>query len=520
MRSLASSIVYWKGGRFTPAFRDSQAEVNRLVPGFRLTQGGFNGSKVSASAGTHGGDAADYSVLGKSKAQVTAFITAQRKCGNAAFFRTTRKAKWGTRAHGFSSYHIHVVPNGYASPSRGARDQALGRGGYRAGRDGLASSGLDSGPGHTQAYRNQTWYDYKKGKPGLPVAKPGLPSTGNSQISKPVAPAKPPVNASKLPIPRTTPVGPVPTLAVNGAFESATIKRLQMTLKVVLTGKFDHYTIRALKVWLGNKDDGMAYLSTTNVSQLQSRVGAVKDGKWGAETTKALQRYLNKNKGSVDLATPAKPSKPKPVVEAIPRIYTKAPWPTLTEDGKLGASTLKRLQMTLNVALTGKLDHYTIRALKVWLGNPDDGVGVLYKTSIEQLQHRIGAGKDGVWGDATTKALQSYLNKNKKAEDPKPADDIPRVYTPKPWPILTVDGNLGTSTLKRLQMTLNVVPTGKLDHYTIRALKVWLGNVDDGKGVLTPTNYLQLQSRVGVEKDGKWGPATTKGLQTYLNKNK
>lgn len=283
--SLASTgYVWWRGGRFTPAFRDSLAEADRLVPGFTLTQGGFNGTNVSASAGTHAGDAADFSVRGKSKEEVASFIEAQRRVGNAAWFRTTRWAKWGTRAQGFTSYHVHVVPNGYAAPSQAAKAQMNstrnGRpAGYRNGRDGLASNGVDAGPGHTSAYRRRTWWDF------LALSKPSPPTAG--------------VSGGVGAIPRHYTAKPWMAIPVDGILGGVTLSRLQWQLNIKPTGKLDHYTVRALKVWLGNTDDGKGILSPLHVRQLQYRVGfrgAAQDGKWGPVTTKALQRYLNSNR--------------------------------------------------------------------------------------------------------------------------------------------------------------------------------------------------------------------------------
>lgn len=282
--TLASTgYVWWRGGRFTPAFRDSLAEADRLVPGFILTQGGFNGTTVAASAGTHAGDAADFSVRGKTKEQVAAFIEAQRRVGNAAWFRTTRVAKWGTRAHGFTSYHVHVVPNGYAAPSQAAKAQVNSTrngypAGYRNGRDGLASNGVDAGPGHTGAFRTRTWWDFKK------LSTPGLPATGASGVNA---------------IPRHYTPKPWMTIPVDGILGGVTLSRLQWQLNIRPTGKLDHYTVRALKVWLGNTDDGKGILSPLHVRQLQYRVGfrgTAQDGVWGPVTTKALQRYLNANR--------------------------------------------------------------------------------------------------------------------------------------------------------------------------------------------------------------------------------
>lgn len=167
LRSNMSTVqlVTWRGGRMSRGFAESQAEVARRVPGFTLVQGGWNAGGVAASAGTHDRDAADYSVIGKTQAEVAAFIRTQRECGNAAWFRTTRIGKWGVRAHGFSSYHVHVVPNRWAYASAGAAAQATA---YRNGRDGLAGNGADVGPGHVSTYRTRTWQGYLNTQPTTP----------------------------------------------------------------------------------------------------------------------------------------------------------------------------------------------------------------------------------------------------------------------------------------------------------------------------------------------------------------
>ena len=271
----ATPYVWWRGGRFSTDFRDSQVDVDKEVPGFVLVQGGYNNS-VSASAGTHLRDAADYSVRGKTEEEVGRFITAQRKRGNFASFRTTKKGKWGVRAQGFKSYHVHVVPNGHSQMSAGSLQQALA---YRRGRDGLRSNGPDAGgPGHTRNYTNMTWPKYKAAQT-TPVVS---------------------VNA----IPRHITPKPWMTIPVTGKLDGTTISRLQWQLNVKPTGKLDHYTIRALKVWLGNTDDGKGVLSPHNIKQLQYRVGlrgGDQDGIWNSlknpkvpsPTTERLQVFLN-----------------------------------------------------------------------------------------------------------------------------------------------------------------------------------------------------------------------------------
>ena len=275
---LASAVDYvtYQGGRMSPAFRDSQLSVAEEVPGFRLTQGGRSTS-VAASADTHARDAADYSVKGKTEAEVARFITAQRRRGNFASFRTTRTKKWGVRAQGFSSYHIHVVGNGWGDMSPGAIQQAIA---YRKGRDGLRGNGPDAGgPGHTRVYTSTTWPSYRKAQLG----------------SKPAPAPKPGVDKSKS-IPRVYTPKPWPALTVDGILGPKTLNRLRMQLSVAVTGKagLTHYDVAALKVWLGGIYDGSGILSTLDVHRLQSRVGVPQTGKLDKPTILSLQRYLNK----------------------------------------------------------------------------------------------------------------------------------------------------------------------------------------------------------------------------------
>lgn len=104
----------------------------------------------------------------------------------------------------------------------------------------------------------------------------------------------------------------------------------------------------------------------------------------------------------------------------IHRVIHKPPYKLIAVDGKLGAQSINRLQQQLNVALTGKLDHFTVRALRVWLRQTSlnaNGQAVLDTTTIMALQGRVGSRKDGLWAPTatkhspTTELLQAYLNK-------------------------------------------------------------------------------------------------------------
>lgn len=170
--------IWWRGKRMTPAFRDAIiAAEQRAGFQFVLTQGGFNAGGVAASAGTHDGDAGDWSIRGLNRDQVAAMIEALRWAGIAAWLRTANVPLWETRAQYFSSAHVHGVPNGWGLPSAGARSQADA---YRRGRDGLRANLADIGPGHVKTWYSQT-------TPRKPIT-PGLPPAGVDTTPDPIDP--------------------------------------------------------------------------------------------------------------------------------------------------------------------------------------------------------------------------------------------------------------------------------------------------------------------------------------------
>ena len=145
--------IWFRGKRMTPAVRDALlAAEQRAGFNFVVTQGGFNAGGVVASAGTHDGDALDLRTRDLDKAKVTKMIEAMRWAGFAAWYRTSG-AQYGVRAQGFTTPHVHAVPNGWGLPSAGARAQAAA---YRARRDGLARNLADIGPGHVSTWRTKT----------------------------------------------------------------------------------------------------------------------------------------------------------------------------------------------------------------------------------------------------------------------------------------------------------------------------------------------------------------------------
>lgn len=163
---MALHKVTWRGGTFSSEFAHALIEANRLLPTIPVVvvQGGFNGTNVSASAGTHAGDAVDISVRGMSTAQIKEVVRVLRLVGIAAWWRHTYQ--------GFSGDHIHGIPNGWGYPSPSAARQATS---YRNGHNGLASNGRDDGP---RQYTHRTWADYLK------AASRQVDSNGHTYVPK------------------------------------------------------------------------------------------------------------------------------------------------------------------------------------------------------------------------------------------------------------------------------------------------------------------------------------------------
>lgn len=93
----------------------------------------------------------------------------------------------------------------------------------------------------------------------------------------------------------------------------------------------------------------------------------------------------------------------------------------------------------------------------------------------------------------------------------------PVVYHPPGTKIvLTVDGDWGLNTTRRLQQFMGLTQDGVLGPQTKRALQRLVGVKQDGVwGIAT---HKALQRLVGVSQDGAWGPRTIRAFQSYLNR--
>ena len=119
---------------------------------------------------------------------------------------------------------------------------------------------------------------------------------------------------------------------------------------------------------------------------LTSQAAAISvDGKGGAKTVKALQKYLGVKQDGV-------------ITGQLKDLKKYHPGLTAVKYGKGGSTTVKKMQQWLGIAQDGQ-----------WGRN----------TSIA-LQKKLGVKQDGIAGAATFKALQKFLNGSQPAPAPTP----------------------------------------------------------------------------------------------------
>lgn len=123
------------------------------------------------------------------------------------------------------------------------------------------------------------------------------------------------------------------------------------------------------------------------------------DGIGGANTVRALQKFLGTPQDGVISGQPKSQAKYHPALQSV-------------EYGTGGSTCVKYLQK--------------------WLGLTQDGIWG--QNTSKALQKKLGVTADGIFGEKSMKALQEYLNKNDKATYPKapetqkPADTNKKAY--------------------------------------------------------------------------------------------
>lgn len=194
---------------------------------------------------------------------------------------------------------------------------------------------------------------------------------------------------------------------------------------------------------------------------------------------------------------------------------TPAPAPSdqLTVNGDLDRPTIIAMQQWVGANPDGIWGPATTRALQVKVGATE--TGLRDRQTNVRVQTVVGAQPDGIWGPATTRALQAFLLQGAPGTAPAPAP----APTPAPTPVsgesLPVTGTLDRATIIAMQRWVGTNPDGIWGSGTTRALQAKVGVRVDG--VRGPETTRGVQRVVRSTVDGIWGPATTRALQTHLN---
>lgn len=126
---------------------------------------------------------------------------------------------------------------------------------------------------------------------------------------------------------------------------------------------------------------------------------------------------------------------------------------------------------------------------------------------------RAGLTRDNGGADANAQPLGSATPLVSTTSPDTSAPQAPAASAPSG--ALTIDGVLGSQTVKAMQAWLGTTPDGRWGPQTTRALQAKVGAVVDGVRGRETTR--KTQAVVGATQDGVWGSGTTRALQRYLN---
>lgn len=230
-------------------------------------------------------------------------------------------------------------------------------------------------------------------------------------------------------------------LTEDGRWGRATSEEVQSRLGILADGRMGPTSWSALQALFGTPVDGTVSKQShkhdslgngispngwdytgagssgsTLIEALQSAVGAGVDGVLYEGTIKLLQKKLNNDPKfltvSVDVSSVADGRFGTDSVKAAQR-FLNSRGANLKVDGKAGHSFWKALQTYLGTPADGKVSNQSYRAEDLgngitqgWEYTGPDSSG---SSMVKALQKWVGVKQDGIWGEGTTAAFQRKL---------------------------------------------------------------------------------------------------------------
>ncbi len=253
----------------------------------------------------------------------------------------------------------------------------------------------------------------------------------------------------------------------------------------------------------------------------------VVDGDYGPATTAAVTQFQIDQGLTVDgQAGPQTLGRLLDVVKALQTSLNAIGY-TLTVDGKSGPQTvgaIKDFQSKNGLTVDGIAGPNTRAKIAEKQALPVGYNAIPDKRSIAEIQKRVGANPDGVYGPETTRLVMTLQHGFGIKEDGIWGPETDALAFPPTSPAyipFPVTGVWDKPTVRALQSSFGFTGDdidGDRGPWTIKAQQIATGMpLDEQDGVDGPLTTRYLQASLGVRQDGQQGPETLTALQTLLN---
>ena len=257
--------------------------------------------------------------------------------------------------------------------------------------------------------------------------------------------------------------------------------------------------------------------SVSEIKDAQRRLGVTVDGIWGEKTEAAWTNMRNSGNKSINLTfTTSNDNAKQDNNDSFSKPKYSAP------KGIDSVEEIKQTQRHLGVTVDGVWGSETQNAWNAMRSGGKQSIftapkGINTEKEIKQTQQRLGVSESGIWDRSTNDAWETMRSGGKISESK---------YTAKGF---TAPEGVDSSTdVRNIQKVLGVKQSGIWDATTQSAWKnqfgeLWTPNKDNEyvppKGIDSPEEIKQVQSRLGVTSDGVWGKETQNAWERMKGAN-